>query len=80
MGTAESSPSTARPDHEVPAGARRRRFTYAQKETFLAEVERCPLGKLNALLRKNGIYSSMLSTWLSDFCRPYWMLKCDRTP
>jgi transposase-like protein len=30
---------------------------------FLAEVERCPSGQLGALLRKNGIYSSMLSAW-----------------
>ena len=43
--------------------ARRRRFSYAQKVAFLAEVDRCPPGQLGALLRKNGIYSSMLSTW-----------------
>ena len=61
--TGETSSSAARPDPEVAPVARRRRFTYAQKVAFLAEVEHCPPGQLGALLRKNGIYSSMLSTW-----------------
>jgi transposase-like protein len=30
---------------------------------FLAELDRCEPGQRGALLRKNGIYSSMVSTW-----------------
>lgn len=59
----ESSSGAARPDPEVAATAKRRQFSAAEKRRILAEVARCPPGQLGALLRREGIYSSMLSTW-----------------
>ena len=49
---------------EVTAKARRRRFTAAEKLRVLREVDACTKpGELGALLRREGLYSSHLSTW-----------------
>jgi len=49
---------------EVVAKAKRRRFTAAEKLRLLREVEACHgSGEIGALLRREGIYSSYLSTW-----------------
>ncbi len=49
---------------EVVAKARRRRFTAAEKLRVLREADRCTRpGELGALLRREGLYSSHLSTW-----------------
>jgi transposase len=49
---------------EVLAKARRRRFTAAEKLRVLREADRCTKpGELSALLRREGLYSSHLSTW-----------------
>jgi transposase-like protein len=49
---------------EVMAKARRRRFTAAEKLRVLREAEGCTKsGDLSALLRREGLYSSHLSTW-----------------
>lgn len=50
--TGENSSGAARPDLEVAPVARRRRFSYAQKVAFLAEVARCPSGRLGASCAK----------------------------
>ena len=51
-------------DTEVLAKARRRRFTAEDKRRILAEAAACTeRGSLGALLRREGIYSSHLSTW-----------------
>jgi transposase-like protein len=48
----------------VVATARRRRFAASEKRRILAAADRCKKpGELGALLRREGIYSSMLSTW-----------------
>ncbi len=58
------SRSALDPDPEVPAKARRRRFTAKYKLHILAKVERCSKpGEIGALLRKEGLYSSHLSKW-----------------
>jgi len=52
------------PNTEVVAKAKRRRFTAADKLRLLREVEACRgSGEIGALLRREGIYSSYLSTW-----------------
>jgi transposase len=51
------------PDSEVPARHRRRRFTTAYKLEILRQVEVCPRGELGALLRREGLYSSHVTTW-----------------
>jgi len=56
--------SGARPDPEVVAVARRRQFSGADKRRILAEADHCTQpGEIGALLRREGIYSSHLSTW-----------------
>lgn len=53
-----------RPDPEVAPTARRRRFSGAEKRRILAEADRCTKpGEIGALMRREGIYSSMLATW-----------------
>lgn len=49
---------------EVPARAQRRRFTVEYKRQILREAEVCTKpGELNALLRREGLYSSHLAAW-----------------
>lgn len=64
----EPSPPAARagerPDPEVPAKAARRRYTSEYKKRILEEADRCTEpGDLGALLRREGLYSSLLSNW-----------------
>jgi len=52
------------PDSEVPEKAVRRRFTAEYKRRILREAEACKeQGRLGALLRREGLYSSNLNTW-----------------
>jgi transposase len=51
-------------DNEVLAKAARRRFTAEEKRRILKEADACKeRGELGALLRREGIYSSHLSSW-----------------
>ena len=57
------APSGAQPDPEVVATARRRQFTSGDKRRILDAADRCTQpGEIGALLRKEGIYSSHLTT------------------
>jgi transposase len=52
------------PEVEVVAKATRRRFTAEYKFRILREAEACTQpGELGALLRREGLYSSNLTTW-----------------
>ncbi len=56
--------SASDPDPEVPAKARRRRFTAKYKLRILAKADRCSKpGDVGKLLRQEGLYSSLLSRW-----------------
>jgi transposase-like protein len=56
--------SGARPDPEVVAVAQRRQYSSADKQRILAAADQCTQpGEIGALLRREGIYSSHLSTW-----------------
>ncbi len=49
---------------EVEAKARRRRFTAEYKRRIVREADRCTTsGAIGALLRREGLYSSLLATW-----------------
>ena len=51
-------------DPEVPAKAKRRKFTTEYRLKILREADRCKgPGEIGALLRREGLYSSLLSTW-----------------
>src|ERR1700688_3802498 len=57
-------PSATPMDPEVVAIARRRQFSPSEKRRILAAADRCTQpGELGALLRREGVYSSSLSTW-----------------
>jgi transposase len=52
------------PDPELVEGAQRRRFTAEYKLRVLHDADRCSVpGEIGALLRREGLYSSLLSTW-----------------
>ena len=51
-------------DSEVVPLARRRQFTAEYKQRILAEVDRTKgSGGIGALLRREGLYSSLVTTW-----------------
>lgn len=56
------SNGSARPDPEVEPKAKRRRFSAAYKARILEEVDRTP-GQTGAILRREGLYSSHLTSW-----------------
>jgi transposase len=66
----EGAPESAAPagpsdsNAEVVPRARRRRFSKADKRRILAAADRCTQpGEIGALMRREGVYSSSLSTW-----------------
>ena len=67
--TDTTTPTIITTSPEAPAGAsgevraKRRHFSAAEKLRILREAERCPSGELGTLLRREGIYSSHLTSW-----------------
>jgi transposase len=51
------------PDPEVPERARMRRFSAGYKSRILAEYEGLGKAGKGALLRREGLYSSLISEW-----------------
>ena len=61
--TEDASPF-APPTPEVAATARRRQFSVAERTRILSAADACKApGDVGALMRREGIYSSLLSTW-----------------
>jgi len=55
------------PDPAVEAKAKRRRFTAEYKLRILREVDRAKEpGEVGAILRREGLYSSLVSVWRRD--------------
>ena len=52
-----------RPDPEVPERARRRSFTAKYKLEVLAAYETAGPGEKGAILRREGLYSSLITEW-----------------
>jgi len=65
VGAAPRLKGIERPDPEVPAKARRRRFSAQYKKKILEESDACKgrPGAMGALLRREGLYSSHITTW-----------------
>jgi transposase-like protein len=60
----EKHRETKTPPTEVQPKATRRRFSAEYKRSILREADACTKpGELGALLRREGLYSSHLSTW-----------------
>ena len=51
------------PDPQVPERARRRTYTAKYKAEVLAEYEACDREAKGALLRREGLYTSLISAW-----------------
>jgi len=52
------------PDPEVPAKVQRRQFTAEYRLRILKQADACQKpGELGALLRREGLYSSLLTNW-----------------
>ncbi len=51
------------PDPEVPARARSRTYSAAYKARILAEYESLDKSGKGALLRREGLYTSLISAW-----------------
>jgi transposase-like protein len=52
------------PDPEVPAKVQRRRFSAEYRLRILKQADACKKsGDLGALLRREGLYSSLLTNW-----------------
>lgn len=51
------------PDPEVPAKARSRRYSASYKAKVLAEYEELDKAGKGALLRREGLYTSLISAW-----------------
>ena len=63
-GAPPSAPRQLLPDSEVIARPRRRRFTAEYKRSILDQAEAAyDSGVVGALLRREGLYSSHLTTW-----------------
>lgn len=71
MSTTMTAPATAGqsvsmddvPDPQVPEKARRRTYTAKYKADILAEYERADREAKGALLRREGLYTSLISAW-----------------
>ena len=63
-GAAPPAPRPPLPDSEVVARPRRRRFTAEYKRSILDQADAAQdTGAVGVLLRREGLYSSHLSTW-----------------
>lgn len=51
------------PNSEVQPKPSRRRFSVEYKHRIVAEANQCQHGELGALLRREGLYHSQLSSW-----------------
>jgi transposase len=61
---AAEAPALSSADTEVVAKPQRRRFTAEYKRRIVREADRCTTpGAIGALLRREGLYSSHLTTW-----------------
>jgi len=62
--TGRSSSAPERPDPEVRDKPIRRRFSADYKRRILEEADACSQsGQIGALLRREGLYSSLLASW-----------------
>ncbi len=51
------------PDPQVPERAKRRTYTAKYKRDILAEYEACDRDGKGAVLRREGLYTSLISAW-----------------
>lgn len=54
---------THEPDPETPEKATRRSYSAAYKLRILERLDKAGPGEIGAILRREGLYSSLVSTW-----------------
>ena len=59
----QAGPMDDVPEPQVPERARRRTYTAKYKRDILAEYDACDRAGKGALLRREGLYTSLLSAW-----------------
>lgn len=65
--TSKPKPNQSRPEVQVEAKPKRRRFTAQYKLSILEQADACTKpGELSALLRREGLYASYLTDWRQD--------------
>jgi transposase len=69
-GTQAAAEPATRPDPEVVAKAKRRKFSAEYKQRIVQEAAACTMpGQIGALLRREGLYSSNLDKWRKQLAR-----------
>jgi transposase len=63
---AESRAERELPKTEVSERPRRRFFSVADKKRILEEIDNTPTGKIAAVLRREGLYSSAIQKWRQE--------------
>ena len=63
MPSAQSGRVSDVPDPQVPERVRRRTYTATYKRDVLAEYEAADRAGKGALLRREGLYTSLISAW-----------------
>lgn len=63
LDSVQSGPVSDVTDPQVPERARRRTYTAAYNRDILAEYESCDRAGKGALLRREGLYTSLISSW-----------------
>jgi transposase len=63
LGSRQSGPMDDVPDPQVPERARRRTYTARYKRDVLDEYEAADRAGKGALLRREGLYTSLISAW-----------------
>ena len=58
-----ASRSSTTETSEIPERPKRRRFSIAEKRRIVTAADVCVPGTLGTLLRREGIYSSLLARW-----------------
>ena len=63
-GRTDQNGDAAHPDPQVPETPVRRRFTKAYKLDILQQIDACTeFGQIGAILRREGLYSSIIAGW-----------------
>jgi len=71
--THNGSAMSGRPNPEVVEKAQRRIYTAEYKLRILQETDTCSEGQIGAILRREGLYSSHLTTWRRQRQVGHWL-------
>ena len=77
-GPAEGSRPDEEPDPEVPERARPRKYSAAYKKRILDEYESLDRAGKGALLRREGLYTALISEWRKQRDKGIWAAFADR--